>query len=225
MAAAASRSRRRSAHRQNGAASMSRNHGLGVAAGLIAAGFAWSLLAPGPLPGDVAITQGLQRLLGSAPGWATAVTDLAKIPTAWAMLALAAALAGALRGWRAAAAAGVAFAAAHAVDKLLRWVAYAPRPTADLVAVASPASSSGLPSTFGLGFGALFGLLLLAAAGRRGARAGAIAGIGAALLTVGFLARVTLGGHWPSQMLLSIALGTLVAAVALALLGARRRRG
>jgi membrane-associated phospholipid phosphatase len=203
---------------------MSRNGALGLAAGLIGAGYAWSLLAPGPLPGDVAVTQGLQRLLGSAPGWATSVTDLARFPTAWATLAGAAALAGALRGWRAAAAAGVAFAAAHAVDKALRWVAYAPRPTADLVAVASPASSSGLPSTFGLVFGALFGLVLLAAADRRDARALPIAGLGAALLAAGFLARVTLGGHWPSQMLLSIALGTLVAALALALLGARHRR-
>lgn len=182
---------------------------------LVAAGFVWSALAPGPLPGDVPLARAVQRLLGARPAWADWLSDVAKFPAAWWILAFAAALAFVLRGWRAALATGGAFALAHGLDQLLRLLIHAPRPTAGLVAVASPAASSGLPSTFGLVFGALFGLTLLAALGQRTPAAKAVALLSAALLLAGFLARVTLGGHWPSQMLLSLALGAIAGAAML----------
>lgn len=192
----------------------------GMFVAIIGAAIAWSVLNPGPLPGDLALTRAAQHALGSAPAWAAWITDTAKFPTAWATFALAATLAFAVRGWRGALAAGAAFALAHGLDKLLRLVIFAPRPSADLVAVAAPASSSGLPSTFGLLFGALFGLTLLAALGQRTNAARAIVATSAALITAGLLARVVLGGHWPSQMLLSLAIGMVAAALSLRLTNA-----
>lgn len=190
---------------------------MGAAAALVITGFAWSALDPGALPGDLAVARAVQNIFGTEPVWARWLTDTAKFPTAWVTLALAATLAILMRGWRGALSAGAAFAVAHGLDKLLRLVVFAPRPTADVVAVASPASSSGLPSTFGLVFGALFGLTLVAALGRRSTAATAIALFSALLLLAGFAARVALGGHWPSQMLLSLVLGGLAGAMMLGL--------
>lgn len=194
---------------------MTRGMWIALTVAIVAAGFATSVLDPGPLPGDLALARTVQEMLGTAPEWAIWMTDTAKFPFAWATLAVAAFLAFLVRGWRAALAAGIAFALAHAADKLLRLVVHAPRPSADLIAVASPASSSGLPSTFGLVYGALFGLALLAAAGQRTGAGRFVVALSGTLIAAGLLARVVLGGHWPSQMLLSFALGTLVAALSL----------
>lgn len=184
---------------------------------LVLAGMAWSIAAPGPLPGDVSLSRSAQRLLGSNPEWARWLTDSAKSPAAWATLCVAAALAWLVRGWRGALAAGVAFALAHGLDKLLRLLVSAPRPSADLVAVAVPASSSGLPSTFGLVYGALFGLTLMASLGDRRPAARVVLLLSLTLLSGGLLARVVLGGHWPSQMLLSLLLGALAGGAMLGL--------
>nr|WP_314443718.1 phosphatase PAP2 family protein [uncultured Sphingomonas sp.] len=188
-----------------------------IALVLLVAGFAWSMAFPGPLPGDVTLTLTVQRLLGDDPAWARWLTQSAKFPMAWALLGIAAALTWIVRGWRGALAAGFAFALAHGLDKLLRLLVSTPRPSADLVAVAAPASSSGLPSTFGLVYGALFGLTTIAALGQRRPAARAILLLSAALLASGFLARVVLGGHWPSQMLLSLLLGALAGGTMLGL--------
>jgi drug/metabolite transporter (DMT)-like permease len=135
------------------------------------------------------------------------------------MLAFAALLAHAVRGWRAALAAGAAFAFAQGLDKLLRLLVFTPRPSADLVAVASPASSSGLPSTFGLVVGALFGLTFIAALGQRSPAARAVLVFSTAMLLAAFLGRVVLGGHWPSQMILSLGLGIVAGVMMLGLVG------
>jgi membrane-associated phospholipid phosphatase len=59
----------------------------------------------------------------------------------------------------------------------------------------------------------MFGVALLARGDRRGR---VIAG---ALLAAGLCARIVLGGHWPSQMLASAALGLLLALAAMAVIG------
>jgi membrane-associated phospholipid phosphatase len=99
-------------------------------------------------------------------------------------------------------------------------VLFVPRPFEPLVAVAAPSSSSGLPSTFGLVYGAVFGVALLAGAGAGASGAWAALParfLAAAAITAGSAARVVLGGHWPSQMLASLALGGLLALAALML--------
>ncbi len=166
----------------------------------------------GPLPGDVALTRVIQSALGHAPGWADWLTDTAKAPLLWGTLVVAALLAWRCSGWRGGLAVPLAYAFAFAADKALRAVLFVPRPHPDWVAVAAPAASSGLPSTFGLVYGALFGVALLARGKARRARpAQAIA---AMLMIAGMAARIVLGGHWPSQMLASVAFGLLLAIAA-----------
>jgi membrane-associated phospholipid phosphatase len=169
-----------------------------------------SAVVQGPLPGDVELTRGLQALLGAGPDWAMWLTETAKAPLLWGTLALAAVLAWRGAAWRGALAVPLAYAGAFAADKALRAVLFVPRPDPDLVAVAAPSGSSGMPSTFGLVYGALFGVALLA----RGDMPGRL--IAGALLIAGIIARIVPGGHWPSQMLASTALGLLLAWAALA---------
>lgn len=115
-------------------------------------------------------------------------------------------------GWRAVLSVPLAFGLAWLIDKGLRAVIFAPRPSADLVAVASASSSSGLPSTFGLVYGSIFGVVVFAAA--TGRSANGLRALALALIFAGVAARVVLGGHWTSQMLASVLLGLLAAAAA-----------
>ena len=169
------------------------------------------------MPGDAAVTQALQAMLGARPGWAGGLTDTAKAPLVWGTLAVAAALAWQAAGWRGAVAAALAYAFAFATDRGLRAVLFVPRPDPALVAVADPAASSGLPSTFGLVYGAMFGAALLARGPARRARPARI--LAAVLLIAGASARIVLGGHWGSQMIASVSLGLLLALAALAVTG------
>lgn len=170
------------------------------------------LAVQGPVPGDVEVTRILQSLFGNAPRWAEWLTDTAKSPMVIATMGVGAGLAWLAAGWRSALAVPLAFGLAWLIDKGLRAVIFAPRPSADLVAVASASSSSGLPSTFGLAYGSIFGVVVFAAAsGRSGITMRALA---LALIFAGVAARVVLGGHWSSQMLASVLFGLLAAAAA-----------
>lgn len=173
-----------------------------------------SVALHGPVPGDLALTRVLQDVLGTGPGWAQWLTGTAKAPLLWGTVVLGGALAWWVASWRAALAVPLAYAFAFAADLALRAVLFVPRPDPALVAVDQPAPSSGLPSTFGLVYGAIFGVALLA----RGAsqRARPVRVVAAALLMAGAAARIVLGGHWGSQMLASGLFGMLLAAGALA---------
>ena len=170
------------------------------------------LAVQGPLPGDVGATRRLQSLFGNAPRWAEWLTDTAKPPMVIATMVVGVGLAWLAAGWRSALSVPLAFGLAWLIDKGLRAVIFAPRPSADLVAVASASSSSGLPSTFGLVYGSIFGVVVFAAA--TGRSANGLRALALALIFAGVAARVVLGGHWSSQMLASVLLGLLAAAAA-----------
>ncbi|RIL08024.1 MAG: hypothetical protein DCC71_00805 [Proteobacteria bacterium] len=185
------------------------------------------LIAQGPVPGDVSIARALQSALGATPAWAQVVTDTAKPPWLWATLAVAVALEYLRKGWWSAIGPALALLLAQALDALLRAVLFAPRPTAELVAIASPSSSSGLPSTFGLVYGALFGAAACLVSTRSNVSA-AISVLAIVLVLVGACARVVLGGHWSSQIVASLLLGAAFAVashrVLASTLGERRAR-
>ncbi|MFO6431430.1 phosphatase PAP2 family protein [Erythrobacter sp. W302b] len=171
-----------------------------------------SLAVQGPLLGDDGATRTLQSLFGDAPRWAGWLTDTAKPPMVIATMGVGAGLAWLAAGWRSALSVPLAFALAWLIDKGLRAVIFAPRPSPDLVAVASASSSSGLPSTFGLVYGSIFGVVVFAAATGRSAIV--LRALALALTLAGAAARVVLGGHWTSQMVASVLLGLLAAAAA-----------
>jgi len=170
-----------------------------------------SLVAGGPVPGDVGITRALQSLLGAAPDWAGFMTQTAKAPLLWGTLAIGSGLAALIGGWREAIAVPLAYGLAWLADKALRALLFVHKPDADLVAVASASTASGLPSTFGLVYGSVFGVVFWL----QGNTAAAIPARLAALLLIltGSAARIVLVGHWTSQMIASICVGVLLAAL------------
>lgn len=99
----------------------------------------------GPVPGDAALTLSLQTLVGTGGHWAAWLTASAKAPLLWGTLALAAAMAWRVAGLRAAVAVPLAYGIAFVADKALRAVLFVPRPDPQVVAVAEPSASSGLP--------------------------------------------------------------------------------
>lgn len=173
----------------------------------------WNLAAQGPVGPDLALTRLFQSVLGAQPGWAETLTASAKAPGLWATLSVGVLLA-ILRGQlRFGLAVPLAYGLAWLADKGLRALIHSPKPEADLVAVASVSTASGLPSTFGLVYGAVFGAALLAPGGALSLRTPAL--IAGAFILSGLTARLVLGGHWASQLVASAALGMVLAALAL----------
>jgi hypothetical protein len=170
------------------------------------------LIVQGPLPGDIQVTRTLQSLFGSAPSWAQLLTSTAKFPVLWGTLVVAILLAFVRGGWRFAVTPAPALILAQMLDALLRGLLIAPRPTVDLVAVATPSMSSGLPSSFGLVYGALFGVAVCLTPNRNIWTLTASA-FALFLIFAGVSARIVLGGHWASQIVASTFIGLSLAAI------------
>ena len=184
---------------------------LAIVASVTLVTFLMALVAGGPLPGDLSITLWMQAQLGNRPPWAQLVTDGATMPGVLATIGLVAVLVVGLIGRKAIFWVAMAFGFARLTDWLLRASIMIPRPSPDLVAVASPSSSSSLPSTLGLVYGALYGVLFFSALMSDKGWRHAVAGLSAVMLMLGGIARVVLGGHWASQMVASLLLGVLLA--------------
>ncbi|MGG7054452.1 hypothetical protein [Nitrosomonas sp. ANs5] len=164
------------------------------------------ILIQGPLPGDILLTQELQSLFGSEPAWAHIMTSTAKQPLVWLTLILGGLLAYTRAGWHGTGTVAITFFAAKIVDMALRALIYVPRPLPEFVQVASVSTSSGLPSTFALVYGAIFTPVLMVKTPSTGWVQSAAATAAILLLIAGTLARVVLGGHWMSQMMTSLLL-------------------
>jgi membrane-associated phospholipid phosphatase len=164
------------------------------------------------LPGDPPFARLVQNALPAAPAWAEFVSGLASFPVAFLLLLLALGGGAWLFGWRGALAAVASFAGMVVLDRVLRLILFQPRPNASLIRVVGHTPGSAFPSTFALLFGATVGFLLLCgimARRRLWWLAGGIA------LVVGFAARIALGAHWPSDVLVSYAAALLWGALLL----------
>ncbi len=88
-----------------------------------------------------------------------------------------------------------------------------PRPSPELVRVWRPLSGYSFPSISALGYAATFGFLAVLAAVQSSGRLRLALMIGCGvLLVLCWAARVALGAHWPSDVLISYYLGLLWAA-------------
>ena len=164
-------------------------------------------------PGDVAVEMWVQSLVPPNLNWAEAVSRTAEFPWVLLILALILALSWALAGWRAALLSILSLVGVWVMGALLGPVITRPRPSPELVHVFRPLTGSSFPSLFALRYAATFGFLaVLAAMKSSGARRnGLLIGCGV-LLILGWVARVALGAHWPSDVIISYYLGLLWAA-------------
>lgn len=163
------------------------------------------LVAQGPLPGDAAMTRALQSAMGAAPGWATFLTNTAKSPVVWITLCVAVGLMCARDNWGGAVIPPLALLIAYLADALLRALIFAPKPSPELVSVAAASTASGLPSTFALVYGGLFGSVIFSQ-GKRSVISVSAVILSTVFIIVGSCARLVLGGHWTSQLVASFLL-------------------
>jgi membrane-associated phospholipid phosphatase len=164
-------------------------------------------------PGDLAVARGVQFLVPADLKWAQGVSRSAEFPWILLILGLVSACAWRLAGGRAALLALLSLGGMWALGAGLGPLVARPRPAPGLVHVLQPLAGSSCPSLFALRYAATFGFLALVAARKSagGLRLALLAGCGAVLL-LGFLARVALGAHWPSDLIISYYLGFLWAA-------------
>jgi undecaprenyl-diphosphatase len=167
------------------------------------------------LPGDVAIAGFLQSVAPENNSWAEAITTSAKTPWNFILLAITILLSWMISGWRAAVLAVVCFAGLLLIGPWLQGVIARPRPSpAGMMGGQMGSSSSGysFPSIFALTYATTAGYLAIlvwrVGAGRtRWAVALAVA----LLLFVGGSARIVLGAHWPSDVVVSYLIGLVLA--------------
>jgi undecaprenyl-diphosphatase len=165
-------------------------------------------------PGDVALERWVQSLVPPNLNWAEAVSRTAEFPWVFLILLLIVVLSWVLAGWRAAILSILSLVGMWVLGAWLGPVIARPRPSPDLVRVFRPLSGYSFPSLFALRYAATFGFLsVLAAMKSSGALRITLLTVCGALLVLGFVARVALAAHWPSDVIISYYLGLLWAAL------------
>jgi len=165
-------------------------------------------------PGDVALARWVQALVPANREWAVLVSRAGEFPWLLLSLALVFGLSWALAGWRAALAAVLSLGGMLALGSWLSPVIARPRPAPELVQVWRPLSGFSFPSHSALRFAATWGFLaVLAWRQAAGVRRAVLLAVCTALLILMAAARIALGAHWPSDILISYYLGLLWAAV------------
>lgn len=153
-------------------------------------------------PGDVALARLVQSATGADVSWARAVTNTINPPWNVLFLAVIAALAWLLAGWRGAIVVLIGFGSLALAEPHIKGLIARPRPSPLLVRVTGSPTGFSFPSGFGMLYFSLFGTLMILAWQRMAGPTRTITIILCGLfLLVGGCARIALGAHWPSDIL------------------------
>ena len=161
-------------------------------------------------PGDVAMERWVQSLLPKDLHWAEGVSRTGEFLWVLLILAFVFAVSWAISGWRAALLSVLSLGGMLALGYWLSPAIARPRPSSELVQVFRPLRGYSFPSQFALRYAATFGFLAVLAAMRSsgGVRA-ALLIVCSVILILGWVVRVALAGHWPSDVIISTYLGML----------------
>ncbi|MBI4774691.1 MAG: phosphatase PAP2 family protein [Deltaproteobacteria bacterium] len=161
-------------------------------------------------PGDLAVARFVQWITPASTGWAEWISSTAKFPLNLVLLTLTIGFSWWLAGRHAALLAMVSFAGMWVLGIGLGPLLARPRPSPDLIHVAGNLSGYSFPSIFGLTYASTIGYLglLLTRKASGILRRTAVIACGLSLL-VGWAARIALGAHWPSDVIMSYLIGFL----------------
>lgn len=154
--------------------------------------------------GDVQVTRLVQSASPSPQWWAIPISSLAPAPGKYYVMAVVGTASFFVAGWR-----GLALLAAFLLleqygAEHTKAIFQRPRPSRDLVTVIGSPAGFSFPSTTVTFFGVTFGGLGILALVNRGAQNRlAVMLVGFGMVLAGCLARIALGLHWPSDVLLT----------------------
>ena len=154
--------------------------------------------------GDVRAARAVQAAFPNAGWWATPISRLAPAPAKYYVMGIALAAAVVVAGWRGLVLVGAFLLLEQYGAESTKAIFERPRPSRDLIAVVGSPSGFTFPSTTITFFCVTFGAVAVLAARRRTARwRWPILAVSAAMVALGCLARVALGAHWPSDVVLT----------------------
>lgn len=154
--------------------------------------------------GDVRVARAVQSALPDSGWWATPVSRLAPAPNRYYVMGFTVILAFALAGWRGLLlAVGFIALEQYGAESTKAWFGR-PRPSPDLIAVVGTPRGFTFPSTTITFFAVTFGLLaIIAARVKKTPLAIGVLLVGSVMLVLGCVARLVLGAHWPSDVVLT----------------------
>ena len=153
--------------------------------------------------GDVPLTRAVQSAAPDPGWWARPISNLAPPPAKYYVMVVTAVLAYVLAGWRGLVLIATFIAIEQYGAESTKAIFKRPRPSRDLIATTSGSGFS-FPSTTVTFFCATFGTLAVLAALRRQSPARwPVLAAASLLLALVCAARVALGAHWPSDVILT----------------------
>ena len=153
--------------------------------------------------GDVPVTRAVQSAASNPGWWARPISNLAPAPAKYYVMVITAVLAYVLAGWRGLALIAVVIAIEQYGAESTKAIFKRPRPSRDLITTTSGGGFS-FPSTTVTFFCVTFGTLAVLSALRRKSPARwPILVASSLLLVLVCAARVALGAHWPSDVILT----------------------
>jgi undecaprenyl-diphosphatase len=161
-------------------------------------------------PGDVVVEKWVQSWVPQNFNWAVGISRTAEFPWVLLILLLILVFSWIVAGWRAVLISIFSFVGMLALGKWLGPVIARPRPSPELVHVFRPLTGYSFPSLFALRYAATFGFLAILATWKgSGVLRTTLLIVCGVLLALGWVARVALGAHWPSDVIISYYLGLL----------------